>query len=428
MTVTTPSCDELVRRVIVLGSTGSIGVQTLEVIANLNAQHAAGRFPVRHEVVALAAGARSDTLVQQAAAFGVSNLALAHAVGAAPVGINLRTGADAAERLVREVDADLVVAAMVGSAGLPATLAAIELGRDVALANKETLVAAGELVIRAARERGVRLLPIDSEHSAMWQALPAPTCPPCALGPEVRRIIVTASGGPFRDWPADRIANATPDEALAHPTWKMGAKITVDCASLTNKALEVIETHWLFGLPGEQIEVVVHPQSIVHSFVEFADGSVVAQLGAPDMRTPIQYALTWPHRAPGVSRGLDFTALGRFDFEPPDVERFPALGLAYDVIERGGISGAVFNAANEAAVGAFLGGRIGFGAITGLARAALDSIVGDRRQTPIRDLDDVLGADRESRRHVEAALDAGVPTVTTRTASATTATTGEPDA
>lgn len=398
-----PQPDTPARRVIVLGSTGSIGAQTLEVIENLNAQHAAGVFPARHEVVGLAAGRNAGRLVEQARALGVRDLALAEGAADAPAGARVRTGAGAAERLVREVEADLVVAAMVGSAGLPATLAAIELGRDVALANKETLVAAGALVIPAARERGVRLLPIDSEHSAMWQALPAPTCPPCALGPEVDRIVVTASGGPFREWDSDRIARATPAEALAHPTWDMGAKITIDCASLTNKALEVIEAHWLFGLPGDRLGVVVHPQSIVHSFVEYADGSVVAQLGAPDMRTPIQHALTWPRRAPGVSRRLDFAALGRFDFEPPDLERFPALGLAYEVIERGGVTGAVFNGANEAAVAAFLEGRIPFGRIPALSRAAMDSIAAG---TPgeARDLADVLDADREARRFVELSI------------------------
>ena len=399
------------RRVILLGSTGSIGVQALEVLAHLNREHAAGRHPVHHEIVGLAAGANASALLEQAFALGVRDVAIAHPNNArpAPPGVTLRVGPDAAERLVREVDADLVLGAMVGSAGLPATLAAIELGRDIALANKETLVAAGELVVSAAHASGVRLYPIDSEHSAMWQSLPDSVCPPCVVGPEVARIIVTASGGPFRDWPAQRIDAATPGEALAHPTWRMGAKITIDCASLTNKALEVIETRWLFGLPGERIDVIVHPQSIVHSFVEYTDGSVVAQLGAPDMRTPIQYALTWPHRAPGTSRKMDFAALSRLDFEPPDTERFPALGLAYDVIDKGGVSGAVFNAANEAAVAAFLDRRIPFGRITELSAGALRSLVGDRVQPPLTRLADVLDADRAAREHVARALSGAAP-------------------
>jgi len=260
--------------VILLGSTGSIGVQAIEVIEHLNREHAAGRYPVHHELVGLAAGSNATTLFEQARRLDLHDLALCdeRAAKDAPEGCALRRGAGAAESLVREVDADLVIGAVVGSAGLPATLAAIELGRDVALANKETLVAAGELVVTAAARAGVRLLPIDSEHSAMWQSLPSSLCPPCQLGAEVARIIVTASGGPFRMWSKDRIEQATPEEALAHPTWSMGAKITVDCASLTNKALEVIETRWLFGVLGDRIDVVVHPQSIVHSFVEYADG------------------------------------------------------------------------------------------------------------------------------------------------------------
>lgn len=394
------------RRVILLGSTGSIGAQSIEVIEHLNREHAAGRHPVRHEIVGLAAGVNAETLFEQAAAFAVRDLALANDGDTIepPNGASLRRGPDAAEQLVRDVDADLVIGAMVGSAGLPATLAAIELGRDVALANKETLVAAGELVVPAARRAGVALLPIDSEHSAIWQSLPIDVCPPCELDESVARLIITASGGPFRTWSRERIAGATPEQALAHPTWNMGAKITIDCASLTNKGLEVIEAHWLFGLPGDLIDVIVHPQSIIHSFVEYSDGSVLAQLGAPDMRTPIQWALTWPDRAAGVSDRLDFGALSRLDFEPPDLERFPALKLAYDVIERGGTSGAVFNAANEAAVAAFLDHRIPFGRITELSGAALRDLVGEGRQSPLTSLDEALAADAQARAYIERAL------------------------
>lgn len=403
-----PAYPDTTRRVIVLGSTGSIGAQTIDVIEHLNEERRAGRYPIRHEIVGLAAGNNAQALFEQAARSGVRDLALAGEASDTPPGVKVRVGPDAAERLVREVDADLVVAAMVGAAGLPATLAAIELRRDVALANKETLVAAGELVVPSAVRAGVRLYPIDSEHSAMWQSLPDAVCPPCDLGAEVARIIITASGGPFRSWPRERIDNATPDEALAHPTWSMGAKITIDSASLTNKALEIIETRWLFGVPGERIDVLVHPQSIVHSFVEYADGSVVAQLGAPDMRTPIQYALTWPARPAGISHRLNFAEMGRLDFEPPDFDRFPALRLAYAVIERGGAAGAVFNAANEAAVAAFLNRRIPFGMITALAAGALEELA-PRPAPPMRTLSGVLEADREARAFVDLAIESRRP-------------------
>lgn len=405
------------RRVILLGSTGSIGVQAVAVMEHLNREHEAGRCDLRHEIVGLAAGSNAKALFAQASQLGVRDLAISNdASGPAQsergAGMELaalhdsclRTGPGAAERLVREVEADLIIGAMVGSAGLPATLAAIEMGRDVALANKETLVAAGELVVPAAQRAGVRLLPIDSEHSAMWQSLPASMCPPCRLGPEVARIVVTASGGPFRTWSKDSIFHATAEQALAHPIWSMGAKITVDCASLTNKALEVIETHWLFGIPGDRIDVIVHPQSIIHSFVEYTDGSVLAQLGAPDMKTPIQWALTWPRRAPGISAKLDFSAMSKLDFHEPDLDRFPALRLAYEVIELGGVAGAVFNAANEAAVAAFLNHHIPFGRITELSGGALRSLVGGRRQSPLSSLDEVLVADREARAFVRSAL------------------------
>ncbi len=409
------------RRVILLGSTGSIGVQSIEVIEHLNREHAAGRYPVRHEIVGLAAGANAESLFAQARALNVADLAIASNQDAieAPKGSQLRCGVDAAEQLVRDVEADLVIGAMVGSAGLPATLAAIGLGCDVALANKETLVAAGELVVPAARRAEVNLFPIDSEHSAIWQSLPIDVCPPCEIDESVSRFVITASGGPFRTWSRDRVFNATPEQALAHPTWNMGAKITVDCASLTNKGLEVIEAHWLFGLPGDRIDVIVHPQSIIHSFVEYADGSVLAQLGAPDMRTPIQWALTWPQRAAGISQALDFTALSKLDFEPPDFERFPALKLAYDVIERGGTAGAVFNAANEAAVAAFLDHQIPFGRITELSAAALDSLVGEGRQPALTSLDDVLAADSEARAFVTQSLGGGGAVATTGTTRAT---------
>jgi len=297
-----------------------------------------------------------------------------------------------------------VVAAMVGLAGLPATLAAVDLGRTVALANKETLVAAGALVMERLVHAGGRgrLVPIDSEHAALWQCLMANPkagrgeCP-ARLGESagVTRAILTASGGPFRTWTKPRIDAATPAEALKHPTWTMGRKVTIDSASLMNKALEVIEAHWLFGLPGEKLGVLVHPQSVVHAMAEFEDGSTVAQLAPPDMRLPIQRALTWPMCGAGISKGVDWTTLRTLEFEVPDLERFPALGLAYWAIEAGGTAGAIVNAANEEAVRAFLdaNGRMPFGEITQLVMEAAQSV-------PVRavtTLHDVLEADAAAR-------------------------------
>lgn len=408
------------RRVILLGCTGSIGTQTAEAIDHLNALAARGAYPTRFEVVGLAAGSNAAGLADLGVRYPEARLALANGIGCPndtrlPPG-TLR-GSDAAIELVRATPCDLVLAAMVGAAGLPATLEAVTRGIDVALANKETLVAAGELVVPAALKSGARLLPVDSEHSALWQCLQGThesadgaCCPPFASPPaSVSRIVLTASGGPFRTWPREKILTATPAEALKHPTWTMGRKVTIDSASLTNKALEVLEAHWLYAMPAERVGVLVHPQSIVHSFVEYADGSVIAQLGSPDMRAPIQYALTFPHRPEGVARKLDWRALSRLDFEEPDMERFPALGLAYDVIRTGGTSGAVFNAANEAAVEAFLaesdGGAgtaagVPFGAIPELTARALHEI----GTSPVRDLADVLEADRQARAFVQAAL------------------------
>ncbi len=434
------------RRVIILGSTGSIGVQTLDVIEHLNALHARAAHPEAFRVVGLVAGSNGELLAEQARRFGVERTALGR------IEPRAGDGPDAAERMVREVECDIVVAAMVGASGLPATLAAVEMGRDVALANKETLVAAGALMVPAARTSGARLLPVDSEHSALWQCLqgahdhsphghdrasgrpaggpagpsvpPAATlpmaCPPMACSPAVSRIILTASGGPFRTWTRERAYDATPEQALAHPTWNMGAKVTLDSASLINKAFEVIEAHWLFGLPAERIDVLIHPQSIVHSLVEYADGNVIAQLGPPDMRAPIQYALTFPQRPDGRSRKLDLQALTRLDFERPSLERFPALGLAYRVINQRGASGAIFNAASEEATYAFLrpepagdvgpgrsgagvrtaGKRVAFGQIPELAQAAMDAL----GPAPARDLSDILEADAAARRFVRERL------------------------
>lgn len=394
----------LTRRIILLGSTGSIGTQTLDVIAHLNRLAEGGAYDTRFEVVGLAAGRNAELLAKQCAEFNVRDAALTESganSAVAAYGTRLRTGSHAPEHLVREVECDIVLGAMVGSAGLPATLAAVSMGRDVALANKETLVAAGELVVPAAQASGARLLPVDSEHCGVWQALlgsisPQDSVPPLTCDTNVRRITLTASGGPFRTWSMSDTYNATPQQALKHPTWQMGAKVTVDSASLTNKALEVIEAHWLFGIGGDRIDVLVHPQSIVHALVEYTDGSILAHLGAPDMRSPIQYALTHPHRPEGACRKLDFAALRSLEFAPPDRERFPALDAAYEIISRGGTSGAVFNAANEVAVQAFLDGQIPFGRITELAGGALRRLGSSR----LRTLADVLEADNAARQLV----------------------------
>ncbi len=407
------------RRLIILGSTGSIGRQALDVVAHLNAladerpAAADGEAPPRYRVVGLAAGRRAAEAFEQAQRFGVRHVAVRDGDGVSPPeGITLFRGSDSAERLVREVEADIVLAAMVGAAGLPATLAAVEAGRDVALANKETLVAAGELVVPAARASGSRLLPVDSEHAAIWQCLQDASttrqlCPPCASSPSVARLILTASGGPFRTWPLQRVHDATPAEALNHPTWRMGPKVTIDSASLTNKALEVIEAHWLFGLPADQIDVLIHPQSIVHSLVEFIDGNLIAQLGPNDMRVPIQTVLTFPQRAQRRAPRLELRQMARLEFEEPDLQRFPALGLAYDALRAGGTAGAILNAANETAVEAFLaedGPGLAFGRISELTRDAMEAL----GATPIRSLEDVMHADAAARRFVRDQLEAGV--------------------
>lgn len=405
------------RRIILLGSTGSIGRQTIEVIAHLNTLAAKRESSDYFEIVGLAAGRDADALFAQAAALNVREVAVAHGPDAAGLGaargVRVRTGPDAAERLVREVPCDLVLGAIVGFAGLHATLAAVEMGIDVALANKETLVAAGSLVVAACQQSGARLLPVDSEHSAIWQCLvghadasssrpadPRVGVPPFALDGQVARLILTASGGALRTRSFEQVYNATPEDALAHPTWSMGAKVTIDTASLTNKALELIEAHWLYGVPSSRLGALIHPQSIIHSIVEFEDGSSIAQLGAPDMRTPIQYALTHPRHAPGCSPKVNWEALGRLEFAPPDEVRFPALRLGHRVIDEGGTSGAVFNAANEAAVEAFLARRIPFGRIAELSAAALDEI----GASPVRDLEDVIRADAEARRFVASTI------------------------
>ncbi len=283
-----------------------------------------------------------------------------------PAGTQLVTGRDAVQRLVTDPEVDIVLTAIVGAAGLEGTWQALEAGKTVAVANKETLVMAGPLVMELAARRHAQVLPVDSEHSAIFQALQ------CGRRSEVRRVVLTASGGPFRGRCAAELAGVTPAQALKHPTWNMGPKITVDSATLMNKALEIIEARWLFDLSPEQIEVVIHPESIIHSFVEFNDGSVLAQLSPPDMRLPIQFALTYPDRVSGPTRRLRWDELGTLHFEQPDEETFPALELGHEVARRGGTCGAVLNAANEAAVGEFLAGRLRFLDIPRACRDILD--------------------------------------------------------
>ena len=375
------------RRLIILGSTGSIGTATLEVVAHLAQQDDAPRYTV----VGLAAGSNAALLAQQAEQFGVHDVALAdiHASSALPASLRTITGPAAALELIDRVaqPGDMVMAAMVGVAGLAPVLAAIERGCDIALANKETLVAAGSVVQEAVARKGVKLLPVDSEHSAVFQCLRAGTLR------EVDRLVLTASGGPFRTWSPERTANATLAEALRHPTWQMGRKVTIDSASLMNKGLEVIEAHWLFDLPSDRIDAIVHPQSIVHSFVEFRDGSTIAQLSPPSMKHPIQYALTWPARLPGCCPTIAWDAIRSLEFEPVDHARFPAIKLAKRVIDAGGSSGAIFNAANEVAVEAFIAGSLRFGDIAAVVTDSLDRLPARAVHT----LAEVLTADRDAR-------------------------------
>ncbi len=382
------------RRIIILGSTGSIGTSTLDVVAHLNRLHAQGQYPDRFDVVGLAAGHNCNLLAQQASRFNCPTTACSRPDSPATF-----KGPTAALDLIHAVDCDLVMAAIVGSAGLPATLAAVQLGRDVALANKETLVAAGALVIPAAVRSGARLLPVDSEHSGVWQALmginPAPLAPPLKAPDSVRRVTLTASGGPFRTWSIEQIRHATREQALRHPTWSMGAKVTIDSASLMNKALELIEAHWLFDLPPEKLDAIIHPQSVVHAIVELHDASVLAQLATPDMRTPIQAALSFPRRSSGAAPRLDLASLSRLEFETPDPAKFPALSLADHVMRLGQSSGAILNAANEEGVAAFLDPdrNLPFHCIAELAREALETLpIG-----PLRDLSDLAEAESLAR-------------------------------
>jgi len=377
-----------VTNVAVLGSTGSIGRSTLEVIAA-----SGGRL----RVAALSAHRNTRGLLEQAAVTRPRWVVVTDPDAAAgadfsalPPGTEPLVGPEALVDVAGRAEIDVVVSAIVGSAGLQGTWAALEAGKTVALANKETLVVGGPLVTKLARERNAPLLPVDSEHSAVFQALRS------GRREEVRRVMLTASGGPFRSHTPEQLAEVSVEEALAHPTWDMGPKITVDSATMMNKALEIIEARWLFDLDPEQIRVVIHPQSIVHSMVEFKDGSVVAQLSPPDMKLPIQYALSYPARWEGVAERLDFSRAMELTFEPPDPERFPALGLGQEVARAGGTAGAVLNGANEAAVAAFLEGKLRFSEIV----PACQHVLANHHFDPHPSLDQLLELDRWARQEV----------------------------
>lgn len=379
-------------RVAILGSTGSIGVSTLDVL---------GRHPDRFEVAALAAGSNHARLLEQClrhrprlAVMQDPEAArtLAAQLAAHGATTEVAAGDDALVAIASSGDVDAVMAAIVGAAGLPSTLAAARSGKRVLLANKESLVVAGPLLVDAARQGGAVVIPIDSEHNAIFQCMPDGI----EVGRPVkgvRRVLLTASGGPFLRTPRGQLEAVTPDQACAHPRWVMGRKISVDSATLMNKGLELIEACVLFGMEPGRVEVVVHPQSIVHSMVEYVDGSILAQLGNPDMRTPIAHALGWPERIPSGVESLDLVAAARLDFEAPDLRRFPALRLARAAAEAGGTAPVVLNAANEVAVSAFLGGRLGFLGIPALIEAVLDRH--DHRA--VSALPEVLEADRWAR-------------------------------
>ena len=381
------------RRVVVLGSTGSIGTQALEVIEALRPEV---------EVAGLVAGSRVDSLAEQAGRFRPPAVAVADDRAAkglrerlAGLNIEVLSGPQGVVELCRRPGADLVLAAIVGLAGLPAAMAALESGKDLALANKEVLVAGGALVTDLARRTGRRILPVDSEHSAIFQ---------CLLGEDpssVRRLILTASGGPFRGRTAGDLEAVTVREALRHPRWTMGPKITIDSATLMNKGLEIIEAQWLFGVPVERIDVVIHPQSIVHSLVEFVDGSVKAQLGSPDMHLPIQLALTHPRRVPVSFAHLDLLQARTLQFEPPDAEAFPCLRQAVAAAKIGGTAPAVLNAANEVAVGEFLAGRAGFMDIP----RTVETVLGRHSPAAPRAVADVLQADAWAREEARGILE-----------------------
>ncbi|MBQ4230056.1 MAG: 1-deoxy-D-xylulose-5-phosphate reductoisomerase [Salinivirgaceae bacterium] len=377
----------MTKHIAILGSTGSIGTQTLDV---------ARAHTDKLTVGVLTAGHNAKLLIEQAREFQPNTVVIADESkydevksALADLDIKVWTGSKAIEDVVQMSTVDTVVTAMVGYVGLSSTIKAIEAGKNIALANKETLVVAGELITELVAKHKVKVTPVDSEHSAIFQ---------CLVGePEVEKLIITASGGPFRTKSIDELRTVTPQQALKHPNWNMGAKITIDSASMMNKGLEVIEAHWLFGIPYEQIEVTVHPQSIIHSMVQFIDGSVKAQMGLPDMRLPIQYALSYPDRWPSTFGRIDFKNQQPLTFEAPDLEKFRCLALAYEALGKGGNMPAIMNAANEVAVAAFLKERIGFLDIAATIERTMHAIAFVGKPT----YDDYVATDREARRFAE---------------------------
>lgn len=380
------------RKITILGSTGSVGVSTLDLLA-----FAASRGEAEFEIEALTANRNVEKLAEQARKFRPKFVAVADEskladLRAAVAGLDIEIGAgkaaieDAASR-----DAGWVMAAIVGAAGLKPTLKAAERGADIALANKECLVCAGDVVTAVIREAGGALLPVDSEHNAIFQVFDF------ERPNRISRLILTASGGPFRTWKKQEMASATPAQAVAHPNWSMGAKISVDSATMMNKGLELIEAAHLFPVGHEQIEILVHPQSVIHSMVEYVDGSVLAQLGTPDMRTPIASALAWPDRTPSPSAKLDFAKVAKLTFEAPDLERFPALRLAREAVEAGGVAPASLNAANEVAVAAFLNGNIKFLDIAAISEQVLESVSREGGPATLTTLEEAVDADRQAR-------------------------------
>ncbi|MEE9488768.1 MAG: 1-deoxy-D-xylulose-5-phosphate reductoisomerase [Candidatus Brocadiales bacterium] len=375
------------KNIAILGSTGSIGKNALDVIRHLGADYSA---------TALTSNRSWETLAQQAEEFHPRRVAMVDGEGCRQLkerlsgnSVEVLSGEESIEEIVADDDVDLVLSAIVGAAALPATLKAIAHKKDLALANKEALVMAGEIVTSKARENGVSLIPVDSEHSAIFQSLAA------GKRSELRRIILTASGGAFRDYPADKLDGVTPEQALDHPTWKMGKKITIDSATLMNKALEIVEAKWLFDLKAEEIEVVIHHQSIIHSMVEFQDGSVIAQMGLPDMKLPIQYALTYPERLPAHedTEYLNLAKVDKLTFDQPDLHRFPALRLGFWAASDGGTLPAVMNAANEVAVQAFLEDKLKF---TGIIRI-VEEVMHKHTKKNQPSLDDIMTSDRWAR-------------------------------
>jgi len=373
------------KRIVILGSTGSIGTQTLDVVES---------HPGMFEIVALAANSDWELLARQTNKFRPSAAALADASrieklrGAVKIpDVDVVGGRTEIDKLAALPDVDLVVNAIVGFAGLGATLEAVSVGNSIALANKESLVAGGEVVVRAAADSGAEIIPVDSEHSAIFQCLKA------GRRSETKRLILTASGGPFLNRQLEEFDSITPQEALKHPNWNMGRKVTIDSATMMNKALEIIEAHWLFGVDPDAIDVLIHPQSIVHSMVEFHDSSVMAQISMPDMRLPIRYALFHPDRQPGLDGSIDFSRIPGLTFLKPEPERFPALASAYKALEMGGTAGAILNAANEIAVEAFLDERIGFKMIAVIVQQSLEHIEVEQRPG----IDDIVKSDRLAR-------------------------------